>query len=943
MNRVCKFIHLLFGISVISHSWLVPAAYAQDEPTPTLLVSPDGSRATLVDDDGKHGEYVPDRVIVRFKSGEPILAGSPRSVLIHKQLNIHRVDNPPGLSTEQVLKRYRNNPNVVYAEPDYRVEVVRTPNDPAFVAGQQWGLPKISAQAAWDLHVNSPEVVVAVVDTGIDYSHPDLADNLYTDPATPAVHGYSCLNGNCLPGGADDYGHGTHVAGIIGAATDNGIGIAGLNWQVKLLSIKFLTANGSGAVSDAVLGFNLLRSLKMQGVNLRVTNNSWGGGGYSQALKDAMSALEVTPGYVGTLNVCAAGNSAMNADSSPMYPAAYDNRGIVSVLATDSSDLHASFTNYGLVNVDIAAPGVGIYSTVPTGNCDLCDPAGYRNLNGTSMASPHVAGVAASIISMNPLLTAAQMRDALLRPASYDSLTDPLAKTTTSSGRLNFYKALTNTAFLDNPILNQFPTADVGPNVYVEGGEAVTFSPVTTDPDGDSLRVDRVRGPVSPPGRSSWLLGWQENQIFPTVFPFTAPMVARIGAMPYDLRVADYRGGGAMARAWSVVNANTEHGAAPIGTLTVPASGTVGIPVPITFVGQDPDGKPIAWDLWVSGANSSSGFCCYIGSSTSLNFMSAGAYRISVQAVDPELNLSRSYTAAINIDGAAGIPPVAAAILDRNSGSYPLNVTVDMRSSYDSDGLVSSFLVNCGNGVSLGGASPVMTCNYTEPGTYWQLLQVRDNQNLTGVSSQYVVVYPPEVPTPLDTTPPTVTLLSPTNGSTVSGIVVLQSSAADESGGSGVRQVEYFLDSVAPANSLGVATVSPYAVSWNSATASAGTHLLLAVATDNAGNRSLPSSVQVTVPGLIYPKVGLSPSGSIDVTRKSTLALSASLINTPTYPLARVEFWVNQALICTDVSVPYTCNWLVPAAKNKSYEAMARAYDSRGNMGLSNVLTVWAR
>src|SRR5262249_39122799 len=152
-------------------------------------------------------------------------------------------------------------------------------------------------------------------------------------------------------------------------------------------------------------------------VNIRVTNNSWGGGGFSQSLKDAMAALEDTPNFPSTLNVCAAGNSGVNADFTPMYPAAYDNRGIVSVLATDANDVGAGFSNSGLASVDIAAPGVNTYSTESAKNCSLCDPSGYRYLSGTSMASPHVAGVAAALLDLKPLLSAAQARDALLDPA----------------------------------------------------------------------------------------------------------------------------------------------------------------------------------------------------------------------------------------------------------------------------------------------------------------------------------------------------------------------------------------------------------------------------------------------------------------------------------------------------------------------------------------------
>src|SRR5206468_5966792 len=159
-----------------------------------------------------------------------------------------------------------------------------------------------------------------------------------------------------------------------------------------------LDASGSGFISDAVVAFEQVTALKQQGVNVRVTSNSWGGGGFSQALKDAMAQGEAA----GILHVCAAGNSGQNADSTPMYPAAYDNRGIISVLASDQNDVGAGFTNYGLASVDIAAPGVSTLSTVPTTSCTLCDPSGYKLLSGTSMATPHVSGVLAAMFHKNP-------------------------------------------------------------------------------------------------------------------------------------------------------------------------------------------------------------------------------------------------------------------------------------------------------------------------------------------------------------------------------------------------------------------------------------------------------------------------------------------------------------------------------------------------------------
>ena len=191
-----------------------------------------------------------------------------------------------------------------------------------------------------------------------------------------------------------EIGQEVHLRGDLAQAVDEGIPV-----------IHVDVAGGKAR------GFDLLRQLKLAGENIRVTNNSWGGGGYSQSLKDAMLALENTAGAPSTINICAAGNSGVNADFTPMYPAAYDNRGIVSVLASDSNDAGASFTNYGYASVDLAAPGVNTYSTEATGTCSLCDPSGYRTLSGTSMASPHVAGVAAAMLSAHPSLTAAQARE----------------------------------------------------------------------------------------------------------------------------------------------------------------------------------------------------------------------------------------------------------------------------------------------------------------------------------------------------------------------------------------------------------------------------------------------------------------------------------------------------------------------------------------------------
>ena len=233
--------------------------------------------------------YAEGRVIVRFRAGTSFLPGSGQARALAAGANVHLVDNPPGLSTAAAIARYRANPNVVYAEPDYTVSAIALPND--YNATLQWDMAKIAAPTAWDTHTDSSAVVVAVVDTGVMYDHPDLAANAWSN-GDGTIHGYTCMNGTCTAGGYDDHGHGTHVAGTIGAVGNNGVGMAGINWKVRILPVKFLNSSGSGSISDAVLGFDLLRQLKLAGENIRVTNNSWGGGGYSQSLKDAMLALE---------------------------------------------------------------------------------------------------------------------------------------------------------------------------------------------------------------------------------------------------------------------------------------------------------------------------------------------------------------------------------------------------------------------------------------------------------------------------------------------------------------------------------------------------------------------------------------------------------------------------------------------------------------------------
>lgn len=287
-------------------------------------------------------------------------------------------------------------------EADIKLYALNTPNDPSF--GSLWGMNKIDAEQAWDLSTGSQEVVVGVIDTGIDYTHPDLAENMWRNPYEVAgngidddgngvvddVFGYNAIDQSGDP--MDDNSHGTHCAGTIGGVGNNGNGVAGVAWNVKMIGAKFLSANGSGSLSGAIRAIDYLTNLKTnQGVNIVLTNNSWGGGGYSQFLRDAIERHR----QAGIIFVAAAGNSSNNNDSLASYPASYDLDNVISVAATDSNDNLASFSNYGATSVDIAAPGVGILSTIHANR--------YASYSGTSMAAPHVSGAIALLKSYTNL------------------------------------------------------------------------------------------------------------------------------------------------------------------------------------------------------------------------------------------------------------------------------------------------------------------------------------------------------------------------------------------------------------------------------------------------------------------------------------------------------------------------------------------------------------
>jgi subtilisin family serine protease len=334
---------------------------------------------------------------------------------------------------------------IAFVEPNYVVRAARLPNDRFF--GEQWGLRNLGqyggrsgadvhATEAWDIATGG-DTIVAVIDTGVAYGHPDLTPDTWVNVADPKngvdddangfvddVHGVDFINEDANPD--DDAGHGTHVAGIIGAKGNNGVGISGVNWDARIMALKFLDGEGQGNTADAANAIDYAISH-----GARVINASWGGPAFSQALYQAVRRA----GEKGVLFVAAAGNDGRNADVSPDYPAAFDLPNVISVAASDRKDMLLDFSDYGVKSVDLAAPGDDIYSTVPS----VSDPSGYESFSGTSMAAPFVSGAAALYLSRSPQSTADQVKAALLQTVDRGPAFEGKVA---SGGRLDIARAL---------------------------------------------------------------------------------------------------------------------------------------------------------------------------------------------------------------------------------------------------------------------------------------------------------------------------------------------------------------------------------------------------------------------------------------------------------------------------------------------------------------------
>lgn len=420
-------------------------------------------------------DFAPDQLLVQFQPNvstfqqAKALAAISGNIQEHIQTTTMRaagragvelVQLAPGLDVLKAVQKLQRNPLVALAEPNWVIQQQSISNDPYYTSGSLWGMAgdastpanQYGSQAAeaWAAGATgSSSVFVGIIDEGIDFSHPDLASNIWTNPFDPLdgvdndgngyvddIHGWDFVHrDNTIYDAADGDEHGTHVAGTIGAAGGNGLGVAGVVWDVEMISTKFLGPNG-GYVSDVVKALDYLTDLKIRhGINIVASNNSWGGGGYSQALADAIARSA----RADILFIAAAGNGGSdgvgdNNDLTANYPSNYNTAAtagydsVVAVAGISSSGTLASWSNYGSTTVDLGAPGVGIWSTLPGGS--------YGSYSGTSMATPHVTGAVALYASTHAGASANQIRTAIL-DAARNTPTASLTGKTSTAGRLN--------------------------------------------------------------------------------------------------------------------------------------------------------------------------------------------------------------------------------------------------------------------------------------------------------------------------------------------------------------------------------------------------------------------------------------------------------------------------------------------------------------------------
>ncbi len=507
--------------------------------------------------------YKSDEILVKFRSAATarartqvhaaVAANTVRRFGLVKNLELVRL--PASVTVEAALRKYRRDPAVEYAEPNYVRKSFDSPNDPLFI--QQWSLHNtgqssgiagvdIHALEAWALSTGSKQVVVAITDTGVDYTHEDLAANMWQNTADCNHNGVDddgngyiddCYGINTVYNSSDpmdDYNHGTHVAGIIGAAGNNGIGISGVNWNVSIMACKFLDDWGYGTDAGAIGCLEYIAKMKDRGVNIIASNNSWGGGGYSRALYEAIDQHRQR----GILFMAAAGNWAESNDALfPNYPSSYGLSNIVAVAATTNKAELAYFSSYGRRTVHVGAPGDKILSTVRHNR--------YRVFSGTSMATPHVTGVAALLAAQDPTRDWKTIRNLLLAGGTVTaSLGETVSgRSLNALGSMTCSNSTVNAALL--PAVSKMNASSGSPVTFsalnINCGAAAGPVTVTIAPSGEQvLLADSGQMPDQDAGDGIYTGHWIPSAAGTYTYTFPDGQSGTIVVDPYSFSSATY-------------------------------------------------------------------------------------------------------------------------------------------------------------------------------------------------------------------------------------------------------------------------------------------------------------------------------------------------------------------------------------------------------------------
>ena len=769
--------------------------------------------------------FTPDEIIVRFQpavsapQGSNILgARSARSIRRFRAFNTHLVRLNPGQRVDAAIASLSKVPGVASVQPNYIRHTTATapPNDLYWTFDFLWGLQKIGAQEIWtSLTTGDPEVVVASIDTGVNYNHPDLADNMWRNPSeTPGnnidddnngyvddVFGIDTANGDGDP--FDDHGHGTHTTGTIAAVGNNGTGVVGVSWKNKVLSCKFTDAQGIGTDAAAIECFDYLVALKQNGVNIRVSNNSWGEAREEQPATALQSAIDEA-GAFGILHVFGAGNDGTNNDIAPFDPASFTSPSIIAVAASDQADNRAGFSNYGFNSVDLAAPGVSILSTLG---------GSYGFSSGTSMAAPHVAGTAALLFSLNPSLSVEEAKALLIGSV------DPVPQWSAlvlSGGRLNAFAAAAGASGNTPPSIALTNPTDGATFTTPSGG---VLEAQASDAEGSIHKVDFYANGalVGTDTNSPYAIPWTIN--LPGSYTLTAVATDNVGARgtssPVHVTVLPQLGRVNVALAANgatVVASSTNSG-------NFPASGAInGDRLGLVWLSGTGGWADNTWNSWPDW----------------LEVRFNGLHTIGELDV---VTLQDNYTAPIE--------PTPTTTFSQQ-GIQDFTIQYWTGTTWQTV-----------PGTAVTGNTMVWRQFYFAP-ISTSRIRVHITKALQGLSR--IIEVEAWTATSGANAPPTVALTSPAGAITMSAPASLSLEATASDADGTVSQVDFYINGTL----IGTDTSGPYLFPWS--TVLPGSYTLTAVATDNLGARGISSPAHVTVvPPLGRVNVALATSGATAV------------------------------------------------------------------------------